>query len=110
MIFKRGFSVTRRSQRQWINTSVQVFTPSAHMNALGINLSEGGMCFFSVANLRVGSHVDVEFRPPQAAEPVRVAAKIRHRALYLYGVEFVPQDSRTAVTRELEPLHQSFRS
>jgi PilZ domain len=70
-----------------------VLTPTAHMDALGVNLSEGGMCFFSVANLRVGSHVDIEFRPPQAEEPVRVSGKIRHRALYLYGIEFLSNNS-----------------
>ena len=93
MIFKRSFPVTRRTQRQWINTSVRVLTPSAHMDALGVNLSEGGMCFFSVANLRVGSHIDNEFVPPQGNEPVRVSGKIRHRALYLYGIEFMSSDS-----------------
>jgi hypothetical protein len=93
MIFKRSFPVTRRTQRQWINTSVRVLTPSAHVEALGVNLSEGGMCFFSVANLRVGSQVDIEFRPPQAEEPVRVSGKIRHRALYLYGIEFLSNNS-----------------
>src|SRR5262249_32856255 len=92
MIFKRGFPVLRRSRRQWINTSVQVFTRHASMDALGVNLSDGGMCFFSVANLRVGSQVDVEFKPPHAEEPVRVTGKIRHRALYLYGIEFLPDN------------------
>ena len=89
MIFKRSFPISRRSRRQWINTSVQVFTPATHMDALGINLSDGGMCFFSVADLRVGSQVHIEFKPPHSDEPLRVPGKIRHRALYLYGVEFV---------------------
>lgn len=99
MIFKRGFPVSRRSRRQWINTSVQVFAPHAHVDALGVNLSEGGMCFFSVANLRVGSHVDVEFKPPHAEEPVRLTGKIRHRALYLYGIEFLPDNQPETITR-----------
>jgi len=91
MIFKRSFPVTRRTQRQWINTTVGVLTPSAHMDALGVNLSEGGMCLFSVANLSVGSHIDIEFVPPRGHEPVRVSGKIRHRALYLYGIEFMSE-------------------
>lgn len=91
MFFKRSFPVIRRSRRQWINTSVQVYTSSAHMDALGINLSDGGMCFFSVADLRIGSRVDVEFKAPDTHTPVRVSGKIRHRALYLYGVEFLDQ-------------------
>jgi hypothetical protein len=100
MIFKRGFPVTRRTHRQWINTSVRVLTASAHMDALGVNLSEGGMCFFSLTNLRVGSQVDIEFRPPQAEEPVRVSGKIRHRALYLYGIEFLSNNSDQAPMSE----------
>ncbi|HTJ86383.1 MAG TPA: PilZ domain-containing protein [Terriglobales bacterium] len=91
MIFKRSFPVTRRTQRQWINTTVRVLTPSAHMDALGVNLSEGGMCLFSVANLSVGSHIDIEFVPRRGHEPVRVSGKIRHRALYLYGIEFMSE-------------------
>jgi hypothetical protein len=99
MIFKRSFPVTRRTHRQWINTSVRVLTPSAHMDALGVNLSEGGMCLFSVANLPVGSHIDIEFVPPSSNETVRVAGKIRHRALYLYGIEFL-HDSQQSLTSE----------
>jgi hypothetical protein len=99
MIFKRSFPVTRRTQRQWINTSVRVLTPSAHMDALGVNLSEGGMCLFSVANLPVGSHIDIEFVPPRSNEPVRVAGKIRHRALYLYGIEFLHDSRQTPMSQ-----------
>jgi hypothetical protein len=94
MFFKRSFPVTRRSRRQWINTSVQVYTQSAHMDALGINLSDGGMCFFSVADLRIGSRVDVEFKVPDTHTSVRMRGKIRHRALYLYGVEFLNEADR----------------
>lgn len=100
MIFKRSFPVTRRTQRQWINTSVKVLTPSAHMDALGVNLSEGGMCLFSVANLPLGSHIDIEFVPPRSDEPIRVAGKIRHRALYLYGIEFLHNDSEQSLMSE----------
>jgi hypothetical protein len=108
MIFKRTFPITRRSHRQWINTSVQVFTPSTHMDALGINLSDGGMCFFSVANLRVGSPVDVEFKPPHSEQPVRVSGKIRHRALYLYGIEFLSEMEQSRPrANSSAPLHDS---
>lgn len=89
MFFKRNFSVIRRSKRQWLNTSVRVLTDRGHMDALGINLSDGGMGLFAVANLSVGSHVQVEFRPPRSSETVHVDATIRHRALYLYGIEFL---------------------
>jgi PilZ domain-containing protein len=62
------------------------------MDALGINLSEGGMCLFTVANLRIGSQIEIEFLPPRSKELVRVSGRVRHRALYLYGIEFL-QDS-----------------
>lgn len=89
MLFKRDYSPSRRSRRQWINGSVQVFSGPHQFSAFGINLSDGGMGFFAAANLRVGSQVAIEFIPPDAKTPVRRLANIRHRALYLYGVEFL---------------------
>src|SRR5215472_14780424 len=50
MLFKRSFPITRRSKRLWFNTNVRVFTDRGHMNALGINLSAGGMGLFVVAH------------------------------------------------------------
>jgi hypothetical protein len=79
----------RRQRRQLLNTSVQVFTESAKVHALGINLSDVGMCLFTLANLPVGSQVHVEFLAPHSQETVRLCGAIRHRALYLYGIEFV---------------------
>jgi len=89
MILKRNFNPTRRSSRQWLNTSVEVFTAATHVNGLGINLSDGGMCIFAIANLPVGSQIEVEFMPPRRDERVRVPGTVRHRALYLYGIEFL---------------------
>ena len=95
MLFKRNHSPARRSRRQWLNGSVQVSSGSNHFHALGINLSEGGMGFFAAANLRIGSQVAIEFLPPGADAPVQRSAKIRHRALYLYGVEFLAPKSQS---------------
>jgi hypothetical protein len=90
MIFKGNSTPDRRRrQRQLLNTSVQVFTGSTHVDALGINLSDVGMCLFAIANLPLGSEVHVEFLPPHGKERVRVCAAVRHRAFYLYGVEFL---------------------
>jgi PilZ domain len=90
MIFKGNSTPDRRRrQRQLLNTSVQVFTGSTHVDALGINLSDVGMCLFAIANLPLGSEVHVEFLPPRGKERVRVCATVRHRAFYLYGVEFL---------------------
>jgi len=79
----------RRRQRQLLNTTVHVFTDSAHLDALGINVTDVGMCLFTMANLSLGSHVKVEFVPPQGLEPIRVSGIVCHRAVYLYGIEFV---------------------
>jgi len=90
MIFKRRLKPDRRRQkRQLLNTPVQVFTESAQLEALGINLSNDGMCLFTMANLQVGSQIQVEFLPPQCTELVRVSGIVRHRALYLYGIDFL---------------------
>ena len=51
----------RRRQRQLLNASVQVFTGSSCVSALGINLSEVGMCLFSIANLSLGSKIEMNF-------------------------------------------------
>jgi hypothetical protein len=80
----------RRRKRQLLNTSVQVFTGSARVDALGINLSDAGMCLFAIANLSLGSQIQIEFLPPRCKERVRVCGTVRHRALYLYGIEFLP--------------------
>jgi threonine/homoserine efflux transporter RhtA len=96
MILKRNSKQDRRRrQRQLLNTSVQVFTDSAHVDALGINLSDVGMRLFAVANLPLGSQIQVEFLPPRCTERVRVRGIVRHCALYLYGIEFlVDSDQR----------------
>jgi len=89
MIFRRNYSAVRRSPRQWWNSSVEVFTDSAQVKAVGVNISDGGMCLFAVANLHIGSPVEVAFRKPESRERVHVRGTVRHRALYLYGIEFL---------------------
>jgi len=89
MLLKRSFHPTRRSPRHWLNTSVRVFAGPGDFDALGVNLSDGGMCLFTIANLPVGTPLEVEFLPPRSADPVRYSGKVRHRALYLYGIEFL---------------------
>jgi hypothetical protein len=103
--FKRTTRRPRRSMRHWLNTSVQVFTGSGRIDALGINLSDGGMCLFTVANLDLGSEIQIEFLPPQSEERVRVAGTVRHRALYLYGIEFLHDTGRHQSDRmEISPI------
>jgi len=87
-MLKRNLKNRRRQRRQLLNTAVEVFSGSSQVNALGINLSAAGMCLFTLADLPVGGQIEVEFVPPWAKDRVRVEGTIRHRALYLYGVEF----------------------
>lgn len=69
------------------------------MDALGINLSDVGMCLFTLADLPLGSQVQVEFLPPRHEERVLVNGTVRHRALYLYGVEFLKNSDQHPQTR-----------
>ncbi len=89
MLFRTNYSAERRWPRQWWNSSVEVFTASAHVKALGMNISVGGMGLFAVANLHVGSDIEVEFDSPNSGQKHRIRGVVRHRALYLYGIEFV---------------------
>ena len=73
---------------------MQVFAGPTHLDGLGINLSDGGMCLFTIANLPVGTQLEVEFLSPRSDGPVRVTGTVRHRALYLYGIEFERNSSR----------------
>jgi hypothetical protein len=93
-----NFKDRRRRHRQLLNTSVQIFTGASHVSALGINLSEVGMCLFTIANLPLGSKIEIEFLPPRCKEPVRKFGTVRHRALYLYGIEFLVGSDRRADT------------
>ena len=107
MIFKRTFKPDRRRRkRQLLNTSVQVFTESADLEALGINVSDVGMCLFAMANLPVGSQIQVEFLRPRSTELVRISGIIRHRALYLYGVDFL-LDSDLGTVPDCQARHPS---
>jgi PilZ domain-containing protein len=108
MVLKRNLNNRRRRKRQLLNTSVQVFTGSACVGALGINLSDVGMCLFSMANLPLGSQIEVEFLPPRCHEPVRILATVRHRAVYLYGIEFLASSDRDRPSwAEIAPVPNS---
>jgi hypothetical protein len=103
-MFPRFLSKTdrRRRKRQLFNTSVRVFTRRGCLDGIGINVSDVGMCMFAIANLAVGSEVDVEFLPPGGAHKTRIPALVRHRALYLYGLEFQEREIEI-MRREWQP-------
>ena len=91
----------RHRKRQLLNTSVRVITNVGAMDAVGINISEGGMGLFTVAHLPVGSRIEVEFRTPDGpASFARIPATVRHRALYLYGIEFHGNDADSSMSQE----------
>lgn len=95
MFLKRNFGRDRRRRkRQLLNTSVRVFTDSGPIEALGINISDVGMSLFTIANLPIDSRIQLELQLPQSTEPARIWGIIRHRALYLYGIEFAAGSDR----------------
>ena len=90
MFLKRNHKPERRrSKRHWLSTPVQILAGSTPVDGLGVNLSDDGMCLFAIAHLPVGSQIEVEFLPPRCESLVRSSAIVRHRALYLYGIEFL---------------------
>jgi hypothetical protein len=100
MLLRRTFKPDRRrNRRQLFNTSVRVFTRAGSLDALGINISDVGMCVFTMANLPIGSQIQVEFVPIHRKGVTRISATVRHRALYLYGIEFHPDSDQNPVDR-----------
>ena len=100
MILKRNPKPDRRrQQRQLLNASVQVFKGPVRIDALGINLSEVGMGLVTLANLPLGSQIQVEFLPPGRKERVRISGTVRYRALYLYGIEFIKDADQDQVSQ-----------
>lgn len=95
MFLKRHFGPDRRRrQRQLLNTSVRVLSENGPADALGINISDVGMSLFTIANLEIDSQIQIELLMPQSTERVRMGGIIRHRALYLYGIEFMMDSDR----------------
>jgi hypothetical protein len=105
MFLKRHFgSDRRRRKRQLLNTSVRVLSETGPLDALGINISDVGMSLFTLAHLEVESLIQIELLMPQSTECVQIGGIIRHRALYLYGVEFVVDPDRDSEFSR--PQHQ----
>ena len=101
MFLKRNFNHDRRrGKRQLLNTSVRVFTDTVCLDALGINISERGMCLFAVAHLPLNSQLQIEFPLPRSKERLRLSGTVRHRALYLYGIEFFPAEENSSESWE----------
>ena len=99
----------RRRTRQMLNTSVRVFTADGTIEALGINISDVGMCLFTLANLPVGSEIQIDL-PLENAEVTRIRAIIRYRALYLYGIEFERNSGQKPGVRGVDLKAESIES
>lgn len=91
MLLKQANRGKRRWRRSSLNAPVRILTGALIVDGFGIKVSEGGMYFFAVANLRIGEAVEVEFKTPGEQKLVRALGMIRTRAVYLYGLEFVPK-------------------
>jgi len=101
----------RRRKRQLLSTSVRVFTESGPIEALGINISDVGMSLFTIANLEIDSRIQLELLLPRSTERVRIEGTVRHRALYLYGVEFLRDvDKQRESDETISPLTKSSRA
>ena len=97
MFLRRNFGPDRRRRkRQLLNTSVRILTESGPLDALGINVSDVGMSLFTIANLEMDSRIQIELLMPQSTERVRIWGTVRHRALYLYGIEFLLDSDRVS--------------
>ena len=106
MFLKRNFGPDRRRRkRQLLNTSVRILSENGPLEALGINISDVGMSLFTIANLEVDSRIQIEMLMPQSTERMRIWGTIRHRALYLYGVEFVVDSDRVSKSSWTEDQH-----
>ena len=90
MTLKQGHREKRRWRRSSLNAPVRILTAALVIDGFGIKVSEGGMYLFAAANLPIGETVGVEFKTPNSERLVRASGTIRSRAVYLYGLEFVP--------------------
>src|SRR5712692_1564159 len=82
----------RRWARNKVNAPVRVLVEGLNdtlvIDGRCIKMSEGGMCFFAVANLVIGAQISLEFVSPSSSKSGRVRGTIRNQAVYLYGVEY----------------------
>ena len=95
----------RRTSRHWAAVPVVMRHRGSRIDGISINLSDGGMYLFAAAHLTVGAEIELEFQPPDGDEMVCMKGTIRRRALYLYGIEYLPDQagstpSRTAIDND----------
>ncbi len=107
MFFKYISQDRRRRKRQLLNSSVRVFTHDGALDAIGVNISEVGMSLFTIANLPIDGQIQVELVPPGSSEIMLIPGTVRHRALYLYGIEFRSEASEHPVIPAQDERYRS---
>jgi len=79
----------RRWKRYSFNLPVRVVADSAVVDARCIRMSVGGIYFFAAADLQPGAELTIEFTTEPSGNLFKRRGIVRHRAMYLYGVEFL---------------------
>ena len=79
----------RRWKRYSFNLPVRVVTDSVIVDARCIRMSVGGIYFFAAADLPPGAELNIEFTTEPSGNLFSRRGIVRHRAIYLYGVEFL---------------------
>jgi len=97
MLNRARNNAKRRWRRHPLDAPIRLLTQTVSIDGRGLILSEGGMCLFAVANLGIGTQVEVEFTEPRSCEVIRAHAAVRNRAVYLYGIEFLPTKAATSL-------------
>jgi PilZ domain len=83
----------RRWERRLVNLPIRLvandLTGTGVILGRGTKISKGGICLFAAANLAIGAQIDVELIASDCGTPVRLGGIVRNRLVYLYGVEFM---------------------
>ena len=86
-----SYSQARRWPRYKLDVPIRVIAARPGKAVIvagrGRDIGEGGLLVFAGIELRVDDRTDVEFTPP-FGDPLRVAAIVRNRRGYYYGLEF----------------------
>lgn len=89
---------TRRWWRYKVNVPIRVILHDVMKTTIvqgrAFSLSNGGMGMFAGAELNLGDEMYIEFTPPYSLPPLRVEARIRNRAGYNYGIEFMTANNK----------------
>lgn len=68
------------------------------------NLAEGGMAATVAGEMPMGELVELEFRLPDASEPLVLRAEVRYRQGFQYGFKFLPPSNE-----QLEMIRHAVR-